>query len=119
MFPRARMGKISPFNQKKLVNQNFRDLFVEDFGSIWLINLFGLRGRLDGAHQQARCGEAAGHHRRHDGREQGPWQPAPGPQHSARTTGDCVVTECPDNYRVSKVGALGKQYLPSANTRKT
>jgi len=41
MFPRARMGKISPFNQKKLVNQNFRDLFVEDFGSIWLINLFG------------------------------------------------------------------------------
>ena len=83
MFPRARMGKISPFNQKKLVNQNFRDLFVEDFGSIWLINLFGLRGRLDGAHQQARCGEAAGHHRRHDGREQGPWQPAPGPQHSA------------------------------------
>jgi hypothetical protein len=35
------------------------------------------------------------------------------------TTGDCVVTECPDNYRVSKVGALGKQYLPSANTRKT
>jgi len=35
------------------------------------------------------------------------------------TTGDCVVTECPDNYRVSEVGALGKQYLPSVNTRKT
>jgi len=37
----------------------------------------------------------------------------------AITTGDYVVTECHDNYRVSKVGALGKHYLPSANTRNT
>ena len=47
-----------------------------------------LRGRLDGAHWQARCGEAAGQgiqrRRQHDGRDQGPWQPAPGPQPSAR-----------------------------------
>ena len=39
--------------------------------------------------------------------------------HSRSTTGDCVVTECPENYRVLKVGTLGKHLLPSANTRKT
>ena len=39
--------------------------------------------------------------------------------HRLFSTGDCVFTECPDNYRVSKVGALGKKYLPSVNTRKT
>jgi hypothetical protein len=47
-----------------------------------------LRGRLDGAHRQARCGEAASEglrcSRRHDGCGEGSRQPAPGHQPSAR-----------------------------------
>jgi len=40
MFPKLGWAKFHLLT-KKVVNQNFRDLFIEDFGFIWLINLFG------------------------------------------------------------------------------